>query len=197
MDKVTVITKWPEGGTGSLDGGNEYLVKVPSRIAYLAENEGKRNFPTDRDAWGYEVQPAYISYSWTKLLLDKKTIPTRFDDPLLHPKNDRDGDSIMTLPAGKTALEVTTDYLTILYKHFIEEIRRPFQSAVFDVTPMEFWFTHPATWSDRAKDATKQAALAAGFSSRTGDSFNLIPEPEAAAIAALRSSQSTLQLEVV
>ena len=43
----------------------------------------------------------------------------------------------------------------------------------------------PATWSDRAKNATQTAARNAGFASRTNDRMFLITEPEAAAIAAL------------
>lgn len=43
----------------------------------------------------------------------------------------------------------------------------------------------PATWSDRAKDLTKTAALTAGFASRRGDRMYLITEPEAAAVATL------------
>lgn len=192
VENVKVVTAWPEGGAGGTGGSNEHLVKVPSRIAYQAENQGKRNFPEGRDAWGYEVEPGYKSYSWTKLLLDKHALPTAFDDPYLQVGTDGDDDSIMTLPAGKTATEVTTDYLTYLYNHCIAEIRKPIKGTIFDITPIEFWFTHPATWSDNAKDATKQAAIAAGFASRPGDSISLIPEPEAAAIAALRSSQGSL-----
>jgi hypothetical protein len=61
-------------------------------------------------------------------------------------------------------------------------------SDILKITPMEFWLTVPAIWSDEAKAATRAAAKAAGFGSRPGDEINLIPEPEAAAHLALKSS---------
>lgn len=191
-ENVKVITAYPEGGAGGTDGSNEYIVKVPSRIAYHAENEGKRNFPVGRDAWGYEVEAGFKSYSWIKLLLDSKATATDFDDPILQKEQDSVGGSIMTLPEGKTAIDVTTDYLTNLYRHCIAEINKTDIKTVLPVTPIEFWFTHPATWSDEAKAATKQAAERAGFTSRKGDTITLIPEPEAGAIAALRSSKDSI-----
>ena len=189
---MRIITTWPQGGAGGTEGSNETLFKVPSRIAYRVENEKKRNFPPSRDAWGYEVEAGYRSHSWTKLLLDVKANPTAFDDPSLQFGKDNLGVPIMTLPEGKTAINVTTDYLKMLYDHCITEISKHFSKTVFEITPIEFWFTHPATWSEEAKNATKQAAMAAGFGSRKNDRINLIQEPEAAAIASLRSSPDDL-----
>ena len=44
----------------------------------------------------------------------------------------------------------------------------------------------PATWLDEAQDATREAAIGAGFANRPMDSINIISEPEAAAICALK-----------
>jgi hypothetical protein len=60
--------------------------------------------------------------------------------------------------------------------------------GLFDATPMDCWLTLLATWSDRAKAATKDAAERAGFGSRKalGDRLFTIMEPEAAALTALK-----------
>ncbi|TVY15152.1 Heat shock protein [Lachnellula arida] len=60
-------------------------------------------------------------------------------------------------------------------------------AATFKITPMECWITLPAIWSDEAKDATLAAAKKAGFGNREGDEVFTIAEPEAAAIATLKS----------
>lgn len=51
---------------------------------------------------------------------------------------------------------------------------------------LQFILTVPAVWSDKAKDATMQAACLAGIPSQ--DLF-LVSEPEAAAVYAIRSIQ--------
>ncbi|KAF3480439.1 heat shock 70 kDa protein 12A [Arthroderma uncinatum] len=62
---------------------------------------------------------------------------------------------------------------------------------------MEFWFTMPAIWSDKAQHATREAAKRAGFGSRPGDEIYMISEPEAAAIAALKDHTSNEALSIV
>lgn len=122
------------------------------------------------------------SYSWTKLLLDESMNLTTLDDPLLH--RTANG-SIIGVPAGKSAGDVVCDYLTFLYQHCIEQLERHLSPALLDVTPLEFWFTMPAVWPDRARFATKQAAKRSGFGSRSIDTVFMITEPEAVATAAL------------
>lgn len=138
------------------------------------------------NAWGYEVLPGMKSYSWTKLLLDKKALRAEGDDPGLQKAI---ADGVMRLPPGKRAEDVVADYLRGIYKMFMNVIvDRLGGSDLLDITPMEFWLTVPAIWTDEAKITTREAAKAAGFGSRPGDEINLIPEPEAAAHLALKSS---------
>jgi molecular chaperone DnaK (HSP70) len=61
---------------------------------------------------------------------------------------------------------------------------------LLQVTPIEFWFTMPAIWSDRAQEATRQAARAAGFGTREGDLIQMITEPEAGVHAALTTESN-------
>ncbi|PYI31866.1 actin-like ATPase domain-containing protein [Aspergillus indologenus CBS 114.80] len=176
LKDITVIEGWP----GSKRNTN-YILKVPSRIAYAAENER-----AIADVWGFQVQPGMSACSWTKLLLDKNTSLTEFDDRSL---DDASGAGILHLPAGKTAVDVVADYLTYIYKHIKYTLARHMTPLDFAITPAEFWFTVPAIWSDQAKDATRTAARRAGFATspdRPCDRLHFISEPEAAAITALK-----------
>jgi molecular chaperone DnaK (HSP70) len=154
------------------------VVKAPSRIAYTADNPSVQ---TRR--WGYQVQPGMIAYSWTKLLLDQNTSLTRYDDAKLE---DASHSGILKLPEGKTAVEVVADYLSEVYQHILKTIAKQITEETLSITPLEFWFTIPAIWSDQAQSATRKAAQLAGFGSRPCDNIFMISEPEAAAIAALR-----------
>lgn len=62
------------------------------------------------------------------------------------------------------------DYLKKVHGHLIEAIiEKCGGSDILDVTPIEYWITVPAIWSDEAKIATRQAAMFAGFGSRPID----------------------------
>jgi molecular chaperone DnaK (HSP70) len=169
---IEVIAEWP----GRMRK-NEHLEKVPSKIAYASENEG-----LEENAWGYEVEPGMLSYSWIKLLLDENANSSEYDSPHLQ---DKIGNGLMKVPAGKTGEEVAADYLRCLYKHLIARLEKVNGAAIMQETPICFWFTHPATWTDEAIYRTEQAAKAAGFCSRRGDELSLMTEPEAAALAIL------------
>jgi len=72
-----------------------------------------------------------------------------------------------------------------MHGHMMMVLDKRFGTDVLRITPIEFWFTVPAIWSDAAKSSTQQAARIAGFGSRPGDQISLISEPEAASISAL------------
>jgi hypothetical protein len=129
-----------------------------------------------------------ISYSWTKLLLDKSALASEYDDPDL---NKAAANGLMRLPRGKTAVNVVTDYMKGMHRMFNQAIKEVGLLAEDGLTlpmPMEFWLTVPATWTEEAKYATRSAALKAGFANRPGDNIYLIPEPEAATHLALKDS---------
>ena len=94
------------------------------------------------------------------------------------------GNSFCTLPSGKSAKDVVADYLRGLYEHLVKRLRHH-DDTFFGITPMEFWITVPAMWTDAAKTATIEAAQAAGFGSRPMDTLHIITEPEAAALSVL------------
>ena len=174
LSDVVMISTWP-GPTRD----TETVFKTPSRIAYAA-----RNSQVIGPRWGYQVEPGMTAYSWTKLLLDQHTPLTDFDDRAL---NKASGVGIMMLPEGKTAIDVVADYLAEVYRHIMKTIGKQISEEALRVTPIEFWFTIPAIWSDQAQAATREAAERAGFSNveRRQDRIYMVSEPEAAAITAL------------
>ncbi|KAK4554470.1 hypothetical protein LTR86_008324 [Recurvomyces mirabilis] len=166
---VTVIRSWP---------GRDGEWKVPSRIAYERENN---TFGLTQNAWGYDVQPSMVSYSWTKLLLDQSTGPPH-DDPDFRLALDQ---GMLRLPSNYTAQRVCGDFLREVYNYSTAQLIKQISKEVFDSTPVDCWLTVPAVWSDQARDSTRTAAYAAGFGCRPQDTINIISEPEAGAIAAL------------
>lgn len=124
------------------------------------------------------MPPGITAYRGTKLLVDEC-----FTDP---------GDlgtglglSPLRIPVGKTAKDVVADYLRGLRRAIYDEICIKMGDAIVSVTPISFWLTVPAIWSDRAKMLFKEAATEAELISKPTDSIFLLPEPEAAAHAAL------------
>ena len=179
---VQIITDWP-GNTGR---NNDFLEKVPSSIAYQAENAGKN---LRGDLWGYEVKSTHVNCSWTKLLLDHHVRPTEYDDKNLGAIVE---DGLFRLPPDKTAGDVVTDYLSKLYEHCMKILSRHYADFL-TVTPVEFWLTVPAMWSPNAEHTTREAAKKAGFGSRPSDSIKMISEPEAGVIAAINSEIEGIQ----
>lgn len=64
-------------------------------------------------------------------------------------------------------------------------------------TPIKFFLTTPALWSNEARTMTREAATRAGFGTRTKsigveDILAIIDEPEAAAIAAIKGTLDQL-----
>ena len=176
IENVEVITNWPGNAAGHRE-------KVPSQIAYKAEN-GKP--PLEKDLWGYEIPPSAKRHCWTKLLLDRNARATEFDDPNLADMAEWNG---IPIRQDKDPKDVVTDYLHHLYQHCMEYLARRITQDILKVTPIEFWFTMPALWSDEAQFATKEAAERAGFGKnvqREYDSISMIKEPEAAALSALK-----------
>jgi hypothetical protein len=172
LNDINVVKSWPGPGR-DIDG----TWKTPSRIAYGQENgfQGSK--------WGFGVEPSMKAYSWTKLLLDKAAANSIYDDPKL---SNIAGKGIMELPPFRTAQGVCQDFLSQIRVFLMARLEKEFPGDFLNLTPVECWITVPAIWSDEAKNATRFAAIHAGFASRPMDSINMIPEPEAAAIASLK-----------
>jgi hypothetical protein len=169
IDDIVTISTWP--------GEPRTTWKTPTRIAYKQEN-----VKLSSNKWGFEVHPKLISYSWTKLLLDKNAIAGEFDDPAL---SNMTGQGMMKVPGFRDASGVCEDFLHEVYEYVSSRLRRQMTDLTYENTPMECWVTLPAIWSEEAKVATLEAARKAGFGNRPEDEIFTIAEPEAAAIATL------------
>ena len=176
---VQIIKKWTGGGRQT-----DLMEKVATRYAPASENPG-----LTEDAWGYQVQAGMKSYSWFKLLLDQDTNAGGHDDPLLRRSA---GQGMMTLPHDKTAKDLTADFLRRIYKHIHLCLGEVIGKAVVRETPCHYQLTLPATWSHQARKLTREAAELAGFGTRScsdvSDKLSMIDEPEAAAVAAIKST---------
>lgn len=188
ISDIHVIRNWP----GPLKNSDESS-KTPSRTAFLPPKVG-----TSKEvvAWGFHVTDKMESYSWTKLLLDGTTALTEFD----HAMSSADNGGhlgMLRLPPGKTARDVVGHYLREVYTFAFNELQKRFGSDKIRATVIEYWFTVPAIWSDKAKASTLEAARSAGFGSRPGDTVFLVPEPQAAAIATFRDLTKAGELEQI
>ncbi|KAK6335044.1 hypothetical protein TWF718_010486 [Orbilia javanica] len=181
-----VVTTWPNNGVAP---------KTPTEIRY---------FDNKKSLWGAEAsipcerrqaKDTTPIYSRFKLLLD----PTIYTNVYAsRPKllgllqrrleNLRIEDSAsIKLPQAKTAIDVSSDYLKLLYNDLMNNRLRKRYPDTLDFTPIEFVFTIPAIWSHKAQEATRYAAKTAGFCSRGSDSLSLVSEPEAAAMYVLHA----------
>ena len=165
FDKIQVIKSWP-GSVGNFE-------KAPTEISYTGNSS----------VWGYGIQPGAERSGYFKLLLDPKATATRYDSPGL--TSDSGSYSKIPLPPGKSASAVTTDYLRHLYNHLMSTLRQKLAITISN-TPIRFVLTTPAIWSHEAQNATCEAAKAAGFTSREGDTLSMVSEPEAAASYCLK-----------
>ncbi|KAK6510614.1 hypothetical protein TWF506_009717 [Arthrobotrys conoides] len=181
-----VVSTWANNGVAP---------KTPTEIRYFAD--GKESL------WGAEASlpcerrqakdPAPV-YSRFKLLLDPTIYAGVYADRpkpwsfrrRLEDLKLEDSTSIK-LPPGKTAIDVSSDYLKLLYNDLMNHRLRKRYPDTLDITPIEFVFTIPAIWSHKAQEATRYAAKTAGFSSRALDSLSLVSEPEAAAMFVLQA----------
>jgi hypothetical protein len=176
ISDITVIQNWPGPAKDA-----ESAWKTPSRIAYHLENQED----TKLNRFGFDVTAKMKSYSWMKLLLDPER-STHYDDPSLARS---EGQGVLRVPPGKTGLDVCADFLTEVATFAYDEIKKRMGEDVVLISPLEFWFTVPAVWSDRAKSATLRAAEKAAMNAkvlRNADATTfLIAEPEAAAVATI------------
>ena len=190
LDDIQVIRDWP--GPARVD---DLAWKTPSRIAYRTGN-GPENVD---ELWGFGVMPKNRSYTWMKLLLDEIQA-SKYDGVELEIS---EGTGVLTLPPGKSAVDVCADYLAHVARFSMEHLERRLSPEVLEVTPLRICFTVPAVWSDGARSRTLQAAQIAAKKARldwsAGIEIFMVPEPEAAAVAVLSTvtrGGSTVQVNV-
>ncbi|KAK5110335.1 hypothetical protein LTR62_006043 [Meristemomyces frigidus] len=171
VEDISFVRTWP---------GRNGEWKVPTCIAYAEENI---RLALRDNVWGYQVESAMLSCSWTKLLLDRGE--QGHTERLPGWVADVDKRGICRVPSNKTAQQVCSDFLRELYRHLHHTLAKLMSDRELEATPMDCWIPVPAVFSQRAVHALMEAARTAGFGSRAGDTISVITEPEAAALAAL------------
>ncbi|KAK6347912.1 hypothetical protein TWF718_005732 [Orbilia javanica] len=179
LTDIEVHTSW---------SGNNIAPKLPTEIRYV---------PGRDPLWGHEaglaserrqVANSAIIYNRFKLLLDVRGGTGLYGSSgsSWWSRNVTANDQIK-LPRGKSAMDVSADYLRLLYNELMEKILRKRLPETLDLTPIHFVFTVPAIWGHQAQEATKWAAKKAGFCDRESDTLSLVSEPEAAAMYVLKA----------
>ena len=134
------------------------------------------NYHNGKIRWGYQVDDTSKPIKGIKLLLDEKQTynygPSKESGSLLREMN-------------KSPTKASGEYVEMLVAHAKNILRRRFGTALQTIN-LQFVMTVPAVWSDKAKDATMQAACLAGIPNAD---LSLISEPEAAAVYAIRTIQ--------
>ncbi|KAJ5179081.1 hypothetical protein N7492_002291 [Penicillium capsulatum] len=174
VNDIEVIQEWPGGGNSKFQCRTlislstyspETSQKVPS---VLSRGEKKR--------WGYQVGDERNVLQAFRLLLDEskeiRYLPAAESESMIKDMK-------------STPVQVSGEYLKFQVSHTKDLLDRRFGSALRAMR-LDYILTVPAVWSDKAKDATLQAACLAGI---PRSRLSLLSEPEAAAVYAITSIQ--------
>lgn len=154
-------------------------LSTPNPLASNPTNASSGIKPERKIKWGYQFQPGESRLRCIKLFLDSNQKLPHFVSPLETAAQLRKYD--------RTVHDAVTDYLTQLYKHTMDTLRKRYGETFLSLTKVQFVLTVPAVWSDAAKNATLRAAERAGMGSM--HDLKIISEPEAAAVYTLKAIQ--------
>ena len=139
--------------------------------------------------WGYQIGSLESRYEWFKLGLD---VSTHREESILQKKYP----SLTPLPtqslyggAVKLPAELSIDYLTALRKHAEHMVSEAIPEAALKRAQKKYIITIPAVWSEKAREITSSCAVQAGMGSE--ESLQVVSEPEAAAIYAIKAMKDT------
>lgn len=166
---------------------NEAYRKIPSRIAFLADNP---SFSMKSTCWAFDVDPNMNSYFWTKLLLHDNSSLDEFDDEVLM-NTTLQGDLHPTLLPmnGRDAEQGITEYLRHALEFTWKYLKQDLDIKL-DSASIHLQFTFPAFWSQKARALSRRAVTNAWGSKRDQDTLSIdLPEPEAAAKAVFEYHQ--------
>ena len=164
---INYIASWPGNGLG--------VGKAPTELWYDEDDE---------PYWGYEVPADGDPNRWFKILL------LRDEDLDIQLKETELFARIRATMAesGKTALDLVTEYLRLLWGHTISTIERARGESEVEALAIHVVLTVPAIWKGYARQLMEVAARDAGIldSRAAGKTeLTLAPEPEAAALSTL------------
>jgi len=154
--------------------GQKLSAKVPSKILYKG----------DQIRWGFDIPPDEKPLQWFKLLLLRDE---DMDEGVRDSTYIKEAKEMLNR-LHKSAEDVIADYLGLLWKHVLKELRIDLGEAAVDGQPFRVVITFPAIWPLYAQSRMRQAAATAGIlDPRHGGEtkLSLCPEPEAAALAVM------------
>ncbi|TRX93941.1 hypothetical protein FHL15_005019 [Xylaria flabelliformis] len=175
-NQVNLVTSWP--GNGREEG------KVPTELWYDDDK--------DEIAWGYDIPVDAERFCWFKLLLlrdEDIDMETQGFSFLVQARD-------MMNKSGKTAVDLVSDYMRLLWEHIMSMIERARGDSVVDGLPIHVVITVPAIWKGYARYAMKEAAKKSGildFRLAGETKLTFAPEPEAAALPTLLEQGSGVQ----
>ncbi|CAO3587294.1 unnamed protein product [Absidia cylindrospora] len=163
-EEVFDIVKWPKQN-------NNIYPKTPSLALY-------RKGATSLVDWGHAARRIAMKPNSQDYLLMSKFKLFLMDD------------TQDTLPNGLNVINVIADYLRSFHDHVKSELLKGF-AGNYDQSKFRYCLTVPAMWSNRAKAATREAAIRAGLVLRSDhpERLMLISEPEAAALYCEKKSE--------
>lgn len=183
-ERIGFITEWPSQNTATRNGLLAPF-KVPSQVSYL------QNLPS-RSPWGFLVTPEMQAYTWTKLLLDANLQRDEFGDEVLQKISHL---GVMQLPPGKSAMDIIAIFLHRIFEHIVERLETVIgHHGGFRQTPVDLWFTIPASWSRETRDLMHEAIKRAGLTSSPFVRIYTMPEPEAAALSVMQTLAEKFQV---
>lgn len=130
-------------------------------------------------SWGYKIDTGKHQISWFKLRLSQTA-----SEKLQHdqPQRYKRLETLLEIH-DKEPVEVVADYLRCLWSHATENIQSKIGRDLWNNVQLNIVLTVPAIWDHQAQQLTKKAAEMAGLLERPGTFFELIGEPEAAALS--------------
>ena len=180
-NNIKIITKWQADHAYNTDDA-----KTPTQLVYEEQNAANKNAPNGRtvSGWGYEVKPGEKPLKWFKLcLVDIACLEPELQESeqLIEAENQLRCLNI-------SAVDAAADFLQQLWNHTLRSIERELGKATVESLPFRVVVTVPAIWPEHAMQRTQQAAKRAGIlkTRACGETkLDLVPEPEAAALATL------------
>jgi molecular chaperone DnaK (HSP70) len=161
------------------EANNTDLEKVPSVVTYNSKGEV--------NSWGFTPEERQHHISWFKMGLCEearkmlaKERPERYKKLY---------DLLATYK--KDPLDVSADYLRLLWAHSMENIREMVDPLLWENIKMRIVLTVPAIWDHKAQALTRKAAKMAGMLDRKGSTLELIGEPEAAVLAVFKGMNTS------
>ncbi|KAM7185890.1 hsp70 family chaperone [Rhypophila sp. PSN 637] len=173
-NEVTCIRQWPGSGRNEC--------KVPTEICWR-EGHGA--------VWGYQISDEEPRLKLFKLLLlNHEDLGSEMQTSSFLAETQMYLDE-----AGMTANDAVTGYIQLLWHHIKDVLRRDLGERLLSRLPFHIVVTVPAIWKHSARQRMEDAVRATeimDLQPGVGSTFlELVPEPEAAALATLLGRQQS------